>query len=149
MEPVAIWSPLVVAASALAATIMIHALALNATVLFVRHEVRLGRAGAGLWIDAAIVAVAVLRARGSPDWDRPVGALVHGLRRISRVCHGVLPLGRQLHDPGLRGRRHDGSWKFLAPLEAANGMLMFGVSTAVIFAVIQRLAQARFADLRA
>ena len=41
------------------------------------------------------------------------------------------------------------SWKLLGPLEAANGALMFGVSTAMIFAVIQRLILARFADLRA
>jgi len=40
------------------------------------------------------------------------------------------------------------SWRMLGPLEAANGMLMFGVSTAIIFAVIQRLIQARFTDLR-
>ena len=40
------------------------------------------------------------------------------------------------------------SWRMLGPLEAANGMLMFGVSTAIIFAVIQRLIHARFADLR-
>ena len=41
------------------------------------------------------------------------------------------------------------SWKFLGPLEAANGMLLFGVSTALVFAVIQRVVQARFADFRA
>jgi len=40
------------------------------------------------------------------------------------------------------------SWRMLGPLEAANGMLMFGVSTAIIFAVIHRLIQTRFADLR-
>ena len=40
------------------------------------------------------------------------------------------------------------SWRLLGPLEAANGALMFGVSTAMIFAVIQRLIQARFVDLR-
>jgi hypothetical protein len=40
------------------------------------------------------------------------------------------------------------SWRLLGPLEAANGMLMFGVSTAMIFAVILRLIQARFLDLR-
>ena len=40
------------------------------------------------------------------------------------------------------------AWRLLGPLEAANGMLMFGVSTAMIFAVMQRLIQARFADLR-
>jgi hypothetical protein len=39
-------------------------------------------------------------------------------------------------------------WKLLGPLEAANGILMFGVSTAMIFTLILRLTQARFADLR-
>jgi hypothetical protein len=40
------------------------------------------------------------------------------------------------------------SWRLLGPLEAANGALMFGVSTAMVFAVIQRLVLARFEDLR-
>ena len=40
------------------------------------------------------------------------------------------------------------SWRLLGPLEAADGMLMFGVSTAMIFAVIQRLVLMRFLDLR-
>ena len=40
------------------------------------------------------------------------------------------------------------SWKLLGPLEAADGSLMFGVSTAMIFAVILRLIQTRFAELR-
>jgi hypothetical protein len=35
-------------------------------------------------------------------------------------------------------------WKLLGPLEAADGMLMFGVSTALIFAVVQRLIQTQF-----
>lgn len=40
------------------------------------------------------------------------------------------------------------SWKLLRPLETENGMLLFGVSTAMIFAVIQRLVEARFVDLK-
>ena len=40
------------------------------------------------------------------------------------------------------------SWKLLGPLEAADGALMFGISTAMIFAVILRLVQARYVDLR-
>jgi len=32
-------------------------------------------------------------------------------------------------------------------MEAANGALMFGVSTAMIFTLVQRLVQARFAEL--
>jgi hypothetical protein len=38
------------------------------------------------------------------------------------------------------------SWRLLGPLETAEGMLMFGVSTAMLFAVIQRLIQTRFRD---
>jgi hypothetical protein len=56
---VAIWIPLAVGAGALAATILIHALAVTATVSFVRHHVQVGRAGAGLGIDGAIVAGAI------------------------------------------------------------------------------------------
>jgi len=32
------------------------------------------------------------------------------------------------------------------PLETADGMLLFGVSTAMIFAVIQRMVESRYAD---
>jgi hypothetical protein len=39
-------------------------------------------------------------------------------------------------------------WRLLGPLEATNGALMFGVSAAMVFAVVQRLVQARFEDLR-
>jgi len=40
------------------------------------------------------------------------------------------------------------SRKLLGPLETANGMLLFGVSTAMIFAVIQRLVETRYVDLK-
>ncbi len=52
---VAILIPLAVGACAVLCTILIHALALGATVNYFRHERRLGRAGAGLWIDLTIV----------------------------------------------------------------------------------------------
>ena len=40
------------------------------------------------------------------------------------------------------------AWKLLGPMEAADGALMFGVSTAMIFAVATRLILARFVDLK-
>jgi len=40
------------------------------------------------------------------------------------------------------------SWRLLGPLEAANSVLMFGISTAMVYAVVQRLVSARFEDLR-
>jgi hypothetical protein len=56
---IAIPIPLAVGACAVASTIFIRALAVIATVNFVRHERRLGRAGAGFWIDVSIVALAI------------------------------------------------------------------------------------------
>jgi hypothetical protein len=40
------------------------------------------------------------------------------------------------------------SWRLLGPLETANGTLLFGVSTAMIFAVMLWLIEARFVDLK-
>ena len=40
------------------------------------------------------------------------------------------------------------SWRLLGPLETANGVLLFGVTTAMIIAVLQRLIESRFADLK-
>jgi hypothetical protein len=145
---IAILIPLAVGASAVASTIFIRALAVMATVNFVRHERRLGRAGAGFWIDISIVALAM------------AVALVAHLIEIACwavlfvVCGEFSEFGRAYYHSAVNYTTLGGdviltpSWRMLGPLEAANGMLMFGVSTAIIFAVIQRLIQARFADLR-
>jgi hypothetical protein len=50
---------LAVCVSAIACTIFVHALALAATVNLFRHERKLGRVGAGILIDLAIVALAI------------------------------------------------------------------------------------------
>jgi hypothetical protein len=57
----------------------------------------------------------------------------------SAVNYATLGYGDLLLTPG---------WRLLGPLEATNGALMFGVSAAMVFAVIQRVLQARFEDLR-
>jgi hypothetical protein len=150
MESVAIWIPLVVGAGAVAATIVIHTLVVTATVHFFRHELRVGRAGAGFWTDAAIVATAISLALVAHLLEIAVWAALfvvcgefpafaiayyHSAVNYTTLGYGDVIMTR--------------SWRFLGPLEAAVGMLMFGVSTAVIFAVILRVVQARFPDLRA
>jgi hypothetical protein len=40
------------------------------------------------------------------------------------------------------------SWRLLGPLETANGTLLFGVSTAMIFGAMLWLIQTRFTDLK-
>ena len=51
------------------------------------------------------------------------------------VNHATLGYGDVLMTP---------AWRLLGPLEATNGALMFGVSAAMVFAVVQRLVLAKF-----
>jgi hypothetical protein len=149
VHQVAILIPLAVATSAIVCTIIIRALAVNTTVSFIRRERRLGRAGAGFLIDLSIVALAISVALVAHLIDIAIWAILFlvcgafsdfgNAYYHSAVNYTTLGYGDVIMTP---------AWKMLAPLEAANGMLMFGVSTAIIFAVIQRLIQARFADLR-
>jgi hypothetical protein len=146
---IAILTPLAVGVSAIVCTIIVHALAVSATVNVVRRERRLGHAGACFWIDVAIVAVAILFAFAAHLVEIALWALLFKICGEfpdfgvafdhSAVNYTTLGYGDVIMTP---------SWKLLGPLEAANGMLMFGVSTAMIFTVIQRLIQARFLDLR-
>ena len=145
----AILYPLVVGVGAVACTIFVHALALAATVNLFRHQRRLGRAGAGALIDLAIVALAISFAFVAHLIEIALWAVllitVENFKSFgnafyhSAVNYTTLGYGDLLLTP---------SWRLLGPLEAANGALMFGFSTAMVFAVIQRLLMARFEDLR-
>jgi ion channel len=150
MDRVAIWIPLAVGASAVAATILIHGLAVAATLHLIRHQVRVGRAGAGFWTDVAIVVAAIFLTLAAHLVEIAVWALLFMVcgefPAFAMACYHSAVNYTTL---GYGDVVMTASWKFLGPLEAANGFLLFGVSTALVFAVIQRVAQARFADLRA
>jgi hypothetical protein len=146
---VAILVPLAVSAIVVLGTLFIHALAVGATVNFVRHERRLGRAGSGFRVDITIVMLVMLFAFVAHLIEIAMWA---GLFVIcgefqefgiayyfSAVNYTTLGYGDLIMSP---------SWKLLGPLEAADGALMFGVSTAMIFTVIVRLVQLKFEDLR-
>jgi len=145
----AILLPLAVGVGVVACTIFVHALALAATVNLFRCAKKLGRAGAGALIDLAIVALVISFAFVAHlieielwaallvicgEFKEFASAYYH-----SAVNYTTLGYGDLLLTP---------SWRLLGPVEATNGALMFGVSTAMVFAVIQRLVLARFEDLR-
>lgn len=149
MPKIAILIPLLVGSSAVVTTILIHALALGATVNFVRFEKKTGRVGTNFWNDVTIVALAMSFALVAHLVEMALWAALFlacgefrgfGIAYYhSAVNYTTLGYGDVVMSP---------SWRLLGPLEAANGALMFGVSTAMIFAVIQRLVEARYADLR-
>ena len=130
-------------------TVLIQSLPLSATVNYVRQERRLGREGKELWIDVVIVVRVISYALLAHLIEIALWAELFVMcgefstfgtaYYFSAVNFTTLGYGDMIMSP---------SWKLLGPLEAANGMLMFGVSTAMIFAVIQRLVQARFVDLK-
>jgi hypothetical protein len=130
-------------------TIFIHALAVGATVNFFRREMRRGRAGVALWIDHAIVVSAISFAFVAHLIEIALWAALFvscgefrqfGIAYYhSAVNYTTLGYGDIIMSPPHR---------LLGPLEAADGSLMFGVSTAMIFAVIQRLILVKFKDLR-
>lgn len=143
---VSLVTPLLIGAGVIVLTIFIHAFALRATVTLVRHEERVGRAGSGFLIDVFLVACA---ASFTLSAHLVIIALWAGLLVIfgefsafapayyhSAVNYTTLGYGDVAMSP---------AWRLLAPLEAADGMLMFGISTALIFAVIHHFIQLYYA----
>ena len=149
IHQIAIWVPLAVSLLAALGTMLIHALPLRATVEFVRHEKKLRRMGRGFWSDVRIVALVVSCALVAHLVEMALWAV------LFVVCGEFSSFGTAFYHSAVNFTTlgygdvvMTPSWRLLGPLEAANGVLMFGVSTAMIFAVIQRLVHARFADLR-
>jgi hypothetical protein len=130
-------------------TIMIHAMPVGGTIWFVRRERKIGHAGRDFWTDTSIVVPVILLAMVAHLIEIALWAIVFLLcgefadfgtaYYHSAVNFTTLGYGDVLMSP---------HWRMLGPLEAATGMLMFGVSTAQVFTVILKLAQTRFADLR-
>jgi hypothetical protein len=145
----AILLPLLVGVGAVVCTIFVHALTMVATVNLVRHERKRGRAGAGALIDLAILTLVISFAFVAHLIEIALWAALLVLcgefqefgiaYYCSAVNYATLGYGDVLLTP---------AWRLLGPLEATNGALMFGVSAAMVFAVIQRLVLARFEDLR-
>ncbi|QNI30509.1 two pore domain potassium channel family protein [Alloacidobacterium dinghuense] len=146
---VAISRPLAVGSVAVLSTIFIHVFAIVVTVRFFRYERKRGRTGAGLLVDFPILMLTIVIAFVAHLIEIALWAVLFVIcgefkdfafaYYHSAVNYSTLGYGDVIMSP---------SWKLLGPLEAADGALMFGVSTAMIFAVIQRLILTRFADLR-
>ena len=147
-DHVAVLLPMVAGSIAALCTILIHALTLGVTIRFFRREQRLGRVGKIVSMNIEIFVLAISFAFVAHLIEI---ALWAGLFVIcgefnsfelayyhSAVNYTTLGYGDLIMTP---------SWKLLGPLEAADGALMFGVSTAMIFAVAQRLMRAKFQDL--
>jgi len=147
-EKVAVLFPMFAGSITALCTILIHSVALGITVRFFRRERSLGRVGSVVWMNLGIFVLAISFAFVAHLTEIALWAALFvlcgefqsfGLAFYhSAVNYTTLGYGDLIMTP---------RWKLLGPLEAADGALMFGVSTAMIFAIAQRLMQAKFGDL--
>ena len=141
--------PLIVGLPTTVATIFIHALALIAIVRFVRRLRRLGLAGVHFFRDVTIVASAMVVALAAHLIEMATWAMVfERCGEFRDFAAAFYSSAENYTTLGYGDVVMSARWRLLGPLEAANGMLMFGVTTAMIFAVIQRLLQMRLGNSR-
>jgi hypothetical protein len=145
--PILLLAPLAVGFAAVICTVLIHALPLRATITLVRREKKLGHLGLNFWKDTGFVMRTILYAFVAHLLEMALWAALFVICGEfsdfatafyhSTVNYTSLGYGDIIMSP---------TWRLLGPLETADGMLLFGVSTAMIFAVIQRLVEARYAE---
>ena|ERR1700757_1685789 len=140
--------PLAVGAAVVALTLAIHALAVMATVQLFRREKISGRAGSSTLMDVSIV----FRVNGFAFLAHLVEIALWAV--LFMMCGEFRYFGTALYHSAVNYSTlgygdvvMSPAWRMLGPIEAANGALLFGVSTAMLFAVIQGLVTIRYRDL--
>ena len=147
VQPISIFLPLVIFLAATFATFMIHAFAVQTNVQVFRRDLERGRAGVRFWTDVAIVARTTLLTLIAHLIEITIWALVFIL------CGEFSHLGAAIYQSAAiytslgSGDVLSPSWRLLGPLETAVGMLMFGMSTAMIVAILHQVIVIKFRDL--
>jgi hypothetical protein len=143
---IVILSSLLVGLAATFGTIVIHGFVVHTIVMSLRRDLRRGVLGVRLWVNLAFVMGVTLLALAGH-----LGEIVLWAFALD-MSGAVADIGAAIYSSA-GSYTTSGSdivlppqWKLLGPFEAVDGMLMFGVSTAFIFAVVNRLIQARFDD---
>jgi hypothetical protein len=139
-----VFLPLLVGAGVLLASVLSYAVAMALIVYLVARLIRTGYTGLGFWKNVAvmmILTIVIVAAHLIPivlwalsflavgeSWSFEK-AVYYSAENYTALGYGDIVLS----DP----------WRLLGPLEAINGLLLFGLSTAVMFAVLSRLIASR------
>jgi voltage-gated potassium channel Kch len=125
-------------------TVLVHSLIPPMILMGVRRQLERGRAGIWFW-DAILVMNFTLLALAAHVVEIALWALSLVLcGEFSNFAAALYYSGNTYTTLGDSTTVLSARWRMLGPIEAADGMLMFGVSTAIIFAVIHRLIDAKF-----
>jgi voltage-gated potassium channel Kch len=125
-------------------TVLVHSLIPPMILMGVRLHLARGRAGIWFW-DVILVMNFTLLTLAAHFVEIALWALSFVLcGEFSNFTAALYYSGNTYTTLGDSTTVLSARWRLLAPVEAANGMLMFGVTTAIIFAVIQRLIETKF-----
>src|SRR5579859_619419 len=125
-------------------TVLIHSLIPPLIVQGVRRHLARGQAGIWFW-DVILVMLFTLLALAAHLAEIVLWALSFVLcGEFSNFAAALYYSGNTYTTLGDSTTVLSARWRMLGPIEAADGMLMFGVSTAIIFAVIHRMVEAKF-----
>lgn len=140
--------PLAVGAVLVVLTLAIHSLAVLATIQLFRREKVSGRAGSSTLMDVSIV----FRVNGFASLAHVIEIVLWAV--LFMMCGEFRYFGTALYHSAVNYSTlgygdivMSPQWRMLGPIEAANGALLFGVSTAMVFAVIQGLVAIRYRGL--
>jgi hypothetical protein len=143
---IAILGSLLVALAATFGTVVIHGFVVHTIVMTLRRNLQRGVLGLRLWVNLSFVMGATLLAFAGHLSEIGLWALVLDVSGAVSDIPAAFYSSAGSYTTAGSDIMLPPQWKLLGPFEAVTGMLMFGVSTAFIFAVIQRLIQERFHD---
>ena len=143
---IAILIPLIVGLAATVATIAIHGVVLHVIIMSLRRDLKRGLLGVRSWVNLIFIMAVVLLALGGHLAEIVLWALALDATGAAADIGAAIYSSAGSYTTSGSDIVLPPQWRLLAPLEAVDGMLMFGVSTAFIFAVVNRLIHARYDD---
>jgi hypothetical protein len=144
---IAILGSLLVGLAATLGTIVIHGFVLHTIVMNLRRDLHHGVLGARVLVNFTFIMGATLVALAGHLGEIGLWAFALDLSGAVADIRAAIYSSAGSYTTSGSDIVLPAQWKLLGPFEAVDGMLMFGVSTAVIYAVIQRLVHAVYDDL--
>ena len=141
---IGILSSLVVGFAATLATIVIHGFVVHTIVMALRRNLQSGLLGRRIWVNMTFIMHAAMLALVGHLVEIALWGFVLDISGAVAGIDAAIYSSAGSYTTSGSDIVLPPQWKLLGPLEAVIGMLMFGLSTAFIFAVIERLLRARF-----
>src|SRR5262245_35570953 len=139
------FQPLLISAGVLSCSLLCYAMTVAIIVGLVERVLRGGHGDPGFWKSVAVMMIVTLITAVAHLIQIALWALVYLLCGEMATFETAFYFSAQNYTAlGYGDVVLSQRWRLLGPLEAINGLLLVGLSTAVMFAVLSRLIANRF-----